>query len=77
MEYEYQHRAKCTKCNEVIWINHNNTPVVCSCYQSKLCPDEGDCVNTTTITDEEFKTTLRLEFNIPNNIEITLINLRN
>ena len=75
MEYEYQYKGKCIECNEVIWIDHNDTPVVCSCYQSKLCPDAGACINTTTITDEEFKTALRTELGLSNDTPITLIQL--
>lgn len=75
MEYTYQYRGKCTKCNEVIWIDQNNTPVVCSCYQSKLCPNTGLCINTTSITDEEFKTALRTELGLSNIVPITLIEL--
>jgi hypothetical protein len=75
MEYKYITRGKCTECGQVCWIDKGPVSVSCKCHKSNLTYNGTGDYGTTTITDEEFKTTLRTELGLDNDEPITLIQI--
>jgi hypothetical protein len=73
MEYKYVSKGKCNDCGQICWVDKNAVSIDCGCYNMHLSYIDSDNINVIDITDEEFKTVLRLELNIPNDTPITLI----
>lgn len=75
MEYEYYNRGKCGTCGTVMWITENPSNVECICFNALLCPDNVNNENIVAITDNEFTSSLRVEYGIETTRPIILIEL--
>jgi hypothetical protein len=71
MEYEYHNRGRCISCKQIIWTTDLTCGTQCACTNAWI--GSSSQINIESITDEEFISQIKIEFNIDE--EIILIGI--